>query len=156
METPDVLDIRNLPSVSFDALASLPNVSAIYFVLDTTAILYIGRATSLYGRWRSHARKVFYLEDPCLRLAWVVVKPELLEHTEKIFIDYYKPRDNGMALPTHHWIPHADHHQTIAVQLRADIAMSLSILGRKEGRTLEDQLIYILEAAQRCGLFCSR
>ncbi|MBD1805695.1 GIY-YIG nuclease family protein [Microcoleus sp. FACHB-SPT15] len=47
---------QKLPHVSLTELNELPEVSAIYYVVVNETVLYIGKATNLKDRWRSHHR----------------------------------------------------------------------------------------------------
>ncbi len=50
----------DLPSLPLESRRSLPDISALYFVLDEDdELLYIGRANNLVKRWRGHGHGLF-------------------------------------------------------------------------------------------------
>src|SRR5690242_16310932 len=51
-----VIDLATLPFVLFKDRYRLPDTSAVYFVVNESQILYIGKARSLLRRWRTHHR----------------------------------------------------------------------------------------------------
>ena len=97
LPTPESINVTALPYVLMDERGSLPNIPAVYFVLNNTGdILYIGRAKSLCFRWQSHHRMAQFIAYKDLKLAWIVVEDiDLLGSLEKSCIDYFSPSLNG-------------------------------------------------------------
>src|ERR1044071_961698 len=95
------IDLVALPSLPLDQRQDLPNVSAIYFVLDPCyALLYIGRAASLRQRWYQHHRLAQLLDLPSVRIAWLQVADRAqLDALEHDCIAKFKPSLNGV-MPT--------------------------------------------------------
>jgi excinuclease UvrABC nuclease subunit len=106
MPDADDLNPLHLPSVSMAELAALPDVSAVYFVMDMhdPLLLYIGRACRLRTRWQSHHRRKLYRHIAKARLAWFAIEPRYVRWLEKVCIDLFKPRDNGCALLDTYWM----------------------------------------------------
>jgi excinuclease UvrABC nuclease subunit len=75
----------------------LPNVAAIYFVLDAAKdVLYIGRSKSLCFRWQSHHHYARFESLPDIRIAWLTVSDmTLLPDIEKALIAHFQPPLNG-------------------------------------------------------------
>jgi hypothetical protein len=73
MISPTAIMPAALPSVPLDERGDLPMHAGIYFMLAGDTVLYIGRAGSLYRRWRVHHRlKQFNAHGTC-RIAWLYV-----------------------------------------------------------------------------------
>lgn len=90
---PCKLNLRTLPAVALAEKALLPNVAAIYFVLNVEhEVQYIGRAKSLCFRWQSHHRLADFREIPQVQVAYLVVSDvTLLPDIEQALIEYFHP-----------------------------------------------------------------
>src|SRR4051812_41778185 len=67
----------HLPSLPMDQRHALPDVPAIYFALgDSGQILYIGKAVSLNGSWKTHHRLTELQRLGNVRLAWIELESE--------------------------------------------------------------------------------
>ena len=90
---PQKLNLQELPTLALTEKALLPNVAAIYFVLDgTQKVCYIGRAKSLCFRWYSHHRLADFREIPQVRVAYLTVSDAaLLPDIEEALIEYFDP-----------------------------------------------------------------
>ncbi len=105
------IDLSSLPSVSLLNKDILPHCSAIYFLLDSeNRVLYIGQATNLCARWKAHHRfeqlkKINRKSN--IRIAWLVLNnnKELLDQTERYFIELYQPLLNKTPVPAKKIIP---------------------------------------------------
>lgn len=84
----------------FDRLSNLcvgseniPAVSAVYFVyVPPDIVLYIGQATSLATRWKSHRfLRLSCYEIKNLRLAWLPAEPATLTVIERYYIQKLRP-----------------------------------------------------------------
>src|SRR5262245_28258468 len=139
MLQPDSIDFMTLPSVPLDDRATLPNIAAIYFVLsEANTILYIGRSKALSSRWKTHGRLSQLTKLPHIRIAWLAVSsPGLLPEIEKACIQHFQPEYNG----------HGD-GETVSVILRMskEQAEAAHELARQEQRSLQGQMLYLLEA----------
>lgn len=83
--------------VDFDSKALLPQVPAVYFVLEDLEIVYVGQTKSLLERWRSH-HVVKRLEGLSgnISIAWLQCNEiNLLPAIEKVLIDTLEPRLNA-------------------------------------------------------------
>ena len=88
----------DLPSLPLESRRSLPDISALYFVLDEDdELLYIGRANNLVKRWRGHGHDLFIdieqlgLDLNNLRIAWLKCDKRLINSSETKFIARLKP-----------------------------------------------------------------
>jgi hypothetical protein len=101
------LDLATLPSLPLGQRASLPNIVAIYFVLDAERLLYVGRATFLRQRWYQHHRLDAFLPLPQVHIAWLAIANHAdLALLESQCIAYFKPIYNGIQpSATHGEIP---------------------------------------------------
>ncbi|MEA5517856.1 GIY-YIG nuclease family protein [Limnoraphis robusta] len=105
------IDLSSLPSLPFLNKDLLPHCSAIYFLLDSqNRVLYIGQATNLCARWKDHHRfeQLQKLNRKSnIRIAWLVCEndKELLDKTERYFIDLYQPLLNKTPVPAKKIIP---------------------------------------------------
>ena len=98
---PETINIQTLECVSYDARDSLPPIAAIYFVLSPDGeILYIGKATNLYLRWKSHHRRHVYALIHAVRIAWIPIsnRAKLVE-IEQMCIQHFSPVHNGSKYP---------------------------------------------------------
>lgn len=105
---PETINIRALPAVALAEKGLLPNVAAIYFVLNADHdVQYIGRASSLCFRWTSHHMLEELRTLPDVRIAYLVMDdPDDLPSLEKECIAHfvpplnrlgqYRPKTNGM------------------------------------------------------------
>ncbi|MCP6763278.1 MAG: helix-turn-helix domain-containing protein [Fischerella sp. CENA71] len=91
------IDISTLPSVAIADRNTLPNVSAIYLVLDTYKTpLYIGKSIDIRQRWNTHHRLSQLKDIPGVTIAWIDIHDlTLLDSIENTFIDWFKPPLNG-------------------------------------------------------------
>ncbi len=135
--------ISELPCVDFDNLTNLPNVSGIYFVVDSNNIFhYIGQAENLQKRWKNHHRK-FQIEQinqkyP-VKVFWLVWNKEDLNTAEKYFIERYKPLLNTTKVETPQIIP----SEVILKQLLRKIARKIVAIGIVKGSISKLTTIYI-------------
>lgn len=85
------LDTKMLPVMMMSDKARLPNVNAIYFVIDENdAIVYIGQSKQLRQRWASHDKR--YLFTKQMHIAWAEISDAgLLLAIEKACIDHFQP-----------------------------------------------------------------
>ena len=84
-----------LPSVNLSELNKLPECTAIYFAIDAEdRFLYVGKATNLATRWKTHHRK-FQLKEindvSPVRISWIPWNQEDLNQAEKYFIKVFQP-----------------------------------------------------------------
>ena len=93
----ETINPATLPAVPFTARSQLPNVAAIYFVMDANdTIHYIGRAKSLCFRWQAHHRLEVFSKMPDMRIAYLAVTDiSLMPEIEKALIDHFSPPHNA-------------------------------------------------------------
>ena len=88
-----------LPSLPLADRRSLPNCPAIYFVLEGTRVLYIGRAENLQQRWAAHHRYNLLKTITNVHIAWLeCTEPRLLPKIESALIEEFRPSLNGVAV----------------------------------------------------------
>lgn len=97
---PETVNPSMLPALPFTERAKLPNVAAIYFVLDAEHdVLYIGRAKSLCFRWQNHHRIGDFRKGINLWIAYLsVTDAALLPSIEKALIAHFDPPVNRSAV----------------------------------------------------------
>ncbi len=85
-----------LPSVRLDALGKLPEIAAIYFVLnDKEEVLYIGKTENIKQRWNSHDKKELLERTRNTRITYFpVASVERLNEIETTLIEWFKPEYN--------------------------------------------------------------
>lgn len=97
MIDPNSIDLANLPTLPLEYKSLLPEVSCIYFAIDSLGtIQYIGQTTNLQQRWISHHR--YHDVNACsgVRISYLYIDaPELLPEIESALIDWFKPVLNG-------------------------------------------------------------
>lgn len=87
-----LVDVMSLPSVLIPKKMRLPNISAVYFVIDSGGIVhYVGRALTLKQRWANHHRISDIEAIDGARLAWMEVDPDRLDDVEARFIAALRP-----------------------------------------------------------------
>jgi hypothetical protein len=136
---PETIDLRDLPSLSLGDRCQLPNVAALYFVLNAQhEVLYIGRAKSLKSRWRSHHRLADFAPHAEIRIAWVTVSDHyLLPALEDACLAYFHPPYNRCAA------------EYIAVTFRMPPDLLSKVRSRCDtsGAPLNTELIRLVEKA---------
>lgn len=87
-----------LPSLPLNQKRELPRVPAVYLVLgEHSEVLYIGKSGSLSHRWVRHHRASELQKLRDVRVAWIEMETrELLEEVERVLIDHFSPRMNGL------------------------------------------------------------
>lgn len=85
----------DMPSASYADRALLPVSSAIYFVADQEAVVYIGQTQNLRRRWGQHHRAAQMTDDH--RIYWREVLEGQLDYAEQEAIDKYQPAWNKRA-----------------------------------------------------------
>ena len=96
------VDVRSLPSVSFEQRKKLPNSRAIYFVSrEDGELLYVGMTESLVLRWLNHHRFREFQRLEGLKIAWLIwEEAESLALVENFFINDLKPIFNIRRSPS--------------------------------------------------------
>lgn len=94
------MDITALPHVSIHRRVDLPNISAIYFVLDEDCRpLYIGQSHLMRNRWEAHVKKAAAIEMGGWRIAWTAVPEDQLSTVERQMIELFDPPLNVRCRP---------------------------------------------------------
>lgn len=85
-----------LPSLALAERKYLPACAALYFVIESETVLYIGRSKNLANRWISHHKlDKLLLEESEVRIAWFAVEcVESVAALEDFLIQYIKPALN--------------------------------------------------------------
>lgn len=96
--------MTELPSVELNKVNSLPECSAIYFVMRSdNQMLYIDKASNLKTRWQGHHRLHQFealAKKNVLRVAWLLAKKNSLDQLEKDYIKYFYPLLNDTLVPS--------------------------------------------------------
>jgi excinuclease UvrABC nuclease subunit len=89
MIQPQEIDLKQLPSILLEDRKSLPNLIAVYFVLDDNDnVLYIGQAKNVRNRWLGHHKTNQLTKLQNVKIAYLAVdKEELLYEIEKACIN---------------------------------------------------------------------
>lgn len=86
-----------LPSLPLVERSQLPNCPAIYFVMQSDCVLYIGKSVNLVQRWVAHHKWYQLIKlDGTVKIAWLECTDEaLLTQIETALIKQFKPELNG-------------------------------------------------------------
>jgi hypothetical protein len=77
----------------------LPNIPAIYFVIEQKRIIYVGKAERSAFRWISHHIHSKIESRTSVRIYWLEIKDvKKLQEVEKYFIALYEPELNYIGL----------------------------------------------------------
>ncbi|MGV0028423.1 GIY-YIG nuclease family protein [Phormidesmis priestleyi] len=91
------LDPLSLPSISLQDKAKLPSCAAIYFVIDGSTVLYIGRTANLKQRWLTHHcfQQLVKATNSAV-IAWLEIRNlATLNESEESLIKRFNPSLNG-------------------------------------------------------------
>ena len=93
---PETIDLQALPSLPLAQRLSLPNIPAIYFVINTAQeVLYIGAAQSLCLRWYHHNYHQQFAEHGNVYIAWMQMHShDVMYEAERELICYFRPQYN--------------------------------------------------------------
>ncbi|PHM07385.1 GIY-YIG nuclease family protein [Nostoc sp. 'Peltigera malacea cyanobiont' DB3992] len=97
----EVVNPLTLPSLSLQERRSLPECAAVYFVLNSNEILYIGGTVNLSQRWFTHHRwhQLINMGDD-IRIAWLECsEPALVLEIEAALIEHFQPTLNRTRIP---------------------------------------------------------
>lgn len=133
------IDPLTLPSLLLSERSRLPNYPAIYFVLSSNCVLYIGRTVNLANRLSSHNRlQQFKALDESLKVAWLKCDEiDLLDEIEAALISYFEPPLNGSALPTN--------KPRLVLYMNPDKLAELQEWAKDERRSPSNLAIYLIE-----------
>lgn len=97
MIDPSTIDLNSLPSVPLEKKNELPEISGIYFAINSLgAVQYIGRSRNINQRWQNH-RRLHELKKSKIpiKIGWLKIDSlDLLPATEKLLIQYFNPPVN--------------------------------------------------------------
>lgn len=133
------LDIHKLPCVNIENKNLLPEISSVYFVIDSNNMIqYIGRAQNIKQRWLSHHRYNQLSKIGGLRIVYLQIEDiDLLRDIETILIGYYKPPLNNTNVDR-------DGKKTVTVILNENIYKDLKDIATVEARSLTSLVTYVL------------
>ncbi|MEG4798777.1 hypothetical protein QUA69_27325 [Microcoleus sp. LAD1_D1] len=135
------IDPLSLPSLPLVDRVQLPVCPAVYFVLESDRILYIGRSGNLKQRWVIHHRYSQLQRLNNVRIAWLECSDaSLLPEIEAALIEYFQPSLNGELIPSVAGKPPRV-GAYISLQLKTD----LENLAKKEQRTLSNFIAVVLQ-----------
>ena len=97
MINPKTINLNQLPSIPLEARKKLPEISGIYFAIDSQGFIqYIGRSVNIQRRWLNHHRQPNLEQQQGIKIAWLEISDHsLLPEIEKALIEYFKPPLNG-------------------------------------------------------------
>lgn len=136
MLNPSTINPLTLPSLPLTNRRQLPNCPAIYFVMESDRVLYIGRAANLMQRWTSHHRTAQLESFSGVKIAWIECSDSgLLTDIESALIEYFDPLLNNSP---HTWQPLPDGVRRVKSRLailmaERDPRMSQRELAEKSG-----------------------
>lgn len=92
---PATVDPLKLPSLPLSRRSQLPNIKAVYFVLESEKVIYIGKTLSLTKRWIVHHKYKEIKERKKIKLAWIECHSVIaLNALEAKLIRRFKPELN--------------------------------------------------------------
>ena len=111
-------EFGTLPNLALSDKQQLPECSAIYFAVAQDQVLYVGLATNLRNRWRSHHRlpQIETIGKRYeVRLFWRTCAHSQLPMLERQYIDHYCPVLNQSKVPIRQFAPSA---KTLSLSLK--------------------------------------
>lgn len=134
---PQKLSLPDLPSLALRERARLPNIPAIYFVLDSQQrVLYIGRSKALCVRWLCHGKLDVLSAHEDVHIAWLAGDAiEALPAIERLCIEYFQPPYN---------VNNLTRYKLFSCRLPADLCAALEAHAAAEHRSINAQIVYIL------------
>lgn len=89
-------NVEALPAIDLVKKEELPEVSCIYFAIDSEGVIqYIGRTINLNTRWKSHHRYQQLSALSGVRIAYLETAEDLLDEVEEALIEHFDPVLNG-------------------------------------------------------------
>lgn len=138
----NIADIRPLalPSLSLTESRNLPSCSAIYFVIQGSDILYIGKAKNLHRRLQGHhIWRLLYNMGGEPQVAWLECnRPELMPEIEKALITHFKPLLNRRDVK-------GDKKKKFTVTVPDSVFEDLEILADTQGRPTANLAAFLIE-----------
>jgi hypothetical protein len=120
-----------LPSVTLSERDTLPEVSGIYFAIDSeNTIQYIGRTVNVLNRWKNHHRTKQLQNIATVRVAYLTIDDvTLLDMVENTLIDYFQPKLNFTR------IEYDTRQQRANLKLNSGVRSILKNLANQDGRS---------------------
>lgn len=79
-------------SLPLTSAKELPDICAVYFVVDSSGkVLYVGATKALGRRWRTHSRKKDFAKHNASSIEWESVSPRRLGRVEQDAIERLRP-----------------------------------------------------------------
>ncbi|KST68107.1 GIY-YIG nuclease family protein [Mastigocoleus testarum] len=96
MIVPKAVKPKLLPSIRLDNLEKLPEIAAIYFVLnDKEEVLYIGKTENIKQKWNSNAKQeLLKVTRNAIITYFPVASADSLNQIETTLIKWFKPEYN--------------------------------------------------------------
>jgi hypothetical protein len=93
----ELLNLSALPQVSIYNKKLLPNIPAVYVVLDhNESVLYVGKAKNLKTRWSAHHRFDLCVKNNAQRIAWLECEESEMAKLEQTVMLSARPLLNGV------------------------------------------------------------
>ncbi len=131
------VDPFSLPSVLLQNKLLLPRRGGVYFVLERSTILYIGKAQNLRGRWSKHHRMRLLEHRKQVLISWLECENPERDELEKDLIQYHDPVLNGLHC--------AEVLKPSQLQIPNYLASRIDNLAKHQGRTFEALLLHLIE-----------
>ncbi|MHC5930829.1 GIY-YIG nuclease family protein [Nostoc sp.] len=143
MLNPTSIDLTSLPSVPLSKYSQLPEISGIYFAIDSlNTVQYIGRAKNILSRWRGHHRKRELQKLDGVRISYLAISDtSLLNEVESALIEYFNPCLNGDTRNNRFKRP----ERKVNYRLDPRVKEAVSQTGRVAGRSENLQAEYFLK-----------
>lgn len=86
------IQVDRLPFLPIQRKADLPKISAVYFLVSASQVIYVGKTNNLRHRFVFHHKtKQASQKYADVKIAWLQCDPKDLSHTEKHFIIQLNP-----------------------------------------------------------------
>ncbi|BAZ36703.1 XRE family transcriptional regulator (plasmid) [Calothrix sp. NIES-4101] len=136
------VDPLTLPSLPLGERKQLPSCPAIYFVMESDRILYIGKTINLAQRLAVHSRQKQFASFGAIHIAWHECSDiDMLGQIETALIKYFKPLLNGTKNP--------DASKRVNLTLPNLVYKELQAWAEYQGRPTANLAAYLVESAIR-------
>ena len=93
------IDTKTLPCMTLSDSKSFPQVSCIYFAIDSLGCVhYVGKTKNLNSRWKNHQCKDRLLNIGGIKIAYLILDDSSLGQVEKDAILFFSPPLNAFDL----------------------------------------------------------
>jgi hypothetical protein len=114
----------------------LPPRGAVYFVLDGSALLYIGQSKNLKNRWRSHHKFCSIEDKKQILISWLECDDPQRTVLERDLIRLHKPFLNGIGVAK---------RKEPDLKLPENLQKQIQTLAKYEGRSFSQVLLSMIQ-----------